>query len=112
VSLPRCATRLVFGHFECSLPPPPRPGRARHPGPVTLSTQIGAEISNDEQTVLKVHEALEQLKQTHERLAEVAQMRYFGGYTEQEIAEILGVTVRNVARDWEKARVILATALT
>jgi DNA-directed RNA polymerase specialized sigma24 family protein len=38
-------------------------------------------------------------------------MRYFGGYTEAEIAEALDVTERTVRRDWEKARLILKEAL-
>ena len=38
-------------------------------------------------------------------------MRYFGGYSEQEIAQTLDVTERTVRRDWEKARLILAVAL-
>jgi DNA-directed RNA polymerase specialized sigma24 family protein len=38
-------------------------------------------------------------------------MRYFGGYSEKEIAETLEVTERTVRRDWEKARRILAAAL-
>jgi DNA-directed RNA polymerase specialized sigma24 family protein len=45
------------------------------------------------------------------RLAQVVQMRYFGGYTEQEIAETLEVTDRTVRSDWERARLILAEAL-
>jgi DNA-binding transcriptional regulator LsrR (DeoR family) len=44
-------------------------------------------------------------------MAEVAQMRYFGGHREQEIAETLDITERTVQRDWEKARLILAAAL-
>ncbi|MFI4866736.1 MAG: ECF-type sigma factor [Steroidobacterales bacterium] len=35
------------------------------------------------------------------RLAQVAQMRYFGGYGEQEIAETLDATERTVQRDWD-----------
>jgi len=38
-------------------------------------------------------------------------MRYFGGYSEAEIAEALGVTERTVRRDWDKARVLLLAAL-
>jgi DNA-directed RNA polymerase specialized sigma24 family protein len=38
-------------------------------------------------------------------------MRYFGGYSEKEIAETLEVTERTVRRDWEKARLILGEAL-
>jgi RNA polymerase sigma factor (TIGR02999 family) len=78
---------------------------------LTLSTEIVASLAGDEETILRVHEALEVLEQADKRLAQVAQMRYFGGYTEREIAETLGVTERTVQRDWEKARAILAAAL-
>jgi DNA-directed RNA polymerase specialized sigma24 family protein len=38
-------------------------------------------------------------------------MRFFGGYSEKEIAETLKVNERTVQRYWEKARRILAAAL-
>jgi RNA polymerase sigma factor (TIGR02999 family) len=79
--------------------------------PLTLSNGLGAELPGAEETVLAVHEALEALEQADPRLAQVAQMRYFGGYSEQEIAETLEITERTVQRDWEKARLILAAAL-
>jgi RNA polymerase sigma factor (TIGR02999 family) len=79
--------------------------------PVTLSTSLLANVADGEDMVLKVHDALEDLEKADPRLAQVAQMRYFGGYSEQEIAETLGVTERTVQRDWEKARLILAAAL-
>jgi RNA polymerase sigma factor (TIGR02999 family) len=79
--------------------------------PLTLSTAIADNLSEDTETVLKVHEALEVLGQADSRLAQVAQMRYFGGYSEQEIAETLEVTERTVRRDWEKARIMLMAAL-
>ena len=44
-------------------------------------------------------------------MAQVVEMRYFGGMTEPEIAEALGVTERTVRRDWEKARLLLREAL-
>jgi RNA polymerase sigma factor (TIGR02999 family) len=85
-----------------------RGGDAR---PLTLSTKLSANIAENEETVLKVHEALEDLEKVDQRLAQVAQMRYFGGYSEAEIAETLAVTERTVQRDWEKARLILAESL-
>jgi RNA polymerase sigma factor (TIGR02999 family) len=85
-----------------------RGGEAR---PLTLSTSLAASVVDGEDTVLKVHEALDDLEKADPRLAQVAQMRYFGGYSEQEIAETLCVTERTVQRDWEKARLILAAAL-
>ena len=45
------------------------------------------------------------------RLARVVECRFFGGMSEEEIAEALGVTVRTVQRDWAKARMLLHTAL-
>jgi len=41
----------------------------------------------------------------------VVEMRYFAGLTEPEIADALGVTERTVRRDWQKARLLLASAL-
>ena len=76
--------------------------------PLTLSTQLTVNAVDDQETILKVHEALEGLERADPRLAQVAQMRYFGGYSEQEIAEALDITERTVRRDWEKARLILA----
>lgn len=78
---------------------------------LTLDTQISAELPAGEQEVLDVHEALLRLEQAEPRLAQVVEMRYFGGYTETEIAEALDVTERTVRRDWEKARLLLLAAL-
>lgn len=79
--------------------------------PLTLSTELAVNLAGEEDLVLKVHEALDDLEKADPRLAQVAQMRYFGGYSDQEIAETLGVTARTVQRDWEKARLILEAAL-
>jgi RNA polymerase sigma factor (TIGR02999 family) len=85
--------------------------RGGHAQKFTLNTEMIGDIAGDEETILKVHEALLVLEQASQRLAEVVQMRYFGGYSNQEIAEALGVTERTVERDWEKARLILLQAL-
>jgi RNA polymerase sigma factor (TIGR02999 family) len=78
--------------------------------PEASGTPAG-DLPGDEQTVLDVHEALKDLQKADPRLAQVAEMRYFGGYSEKEIAETLEITERTVQRDWEKARLILAAAL-
>jgi RNA polymerase sigma factor (TIGR02999 family) len=78
---------------------------------LTLTTQIADGMAADEEAILKVHEALTVLEAAEPRLARVVEMRYFGGYTEQEIAEALGITDRTVRRDWEKARLLLEVAL-
>lgn len=62
--------------------------------------------------VLEVHEALDRLREDHPRQAEVVELRYFGGLTEPEIAEVLGVSRPTVARDWRLARMLLRRLLT
>lgn len=52
-------------------------------------------------------EALEELAKFDERKARIVEMRFFGGLTDEEIAEVLGVTTRTVWRDWKTARLWL-----
>ena len=68
-------------------------------------------VASGEREILRVHDALTDLAAVDERVTQVVEMRYFGGMTEVEIAEALGVTDRTVRRDWEKARVLLREAL-
>lgn len=70
-----------------------------------------ARTGHGREQVLQVHEALQQLAQVDARMAQVVEMRYFGGLTDAEIGESLGVTDRTVRRDWEQARLFLAEAL-
>ena len=79
--------------------------------PVTLSNALGTPFDEAADTVLRVSDALEVLENADARLAEVARMRYFGGYSLQEVADTLAVNERTVRRDWEKAKLILAAAL-
>jgi RNA polymerase sigma factor (TIGR02999 family) len=55
--------------------------------------------------------ALTRLSQLDQRLAQLVEMRYFGGLDEDEIAHLLGVTERTLRRDWRKARAFLLTQL-
>jgi RNA polymerase sigma factor (TIGR02999 family) len=78
---------------------------------VPLDTDIAASTPAPESEVLRVHEALDTLAQADEQLAQVVEMRYFGGMTEVEIAAALGSSERTVRRQWEKARLLLSVAL-
>lgn len=51
-----------------------------------------------------MNEALTRLEALDARPAAVVEMRFFGGLTEQEIADVLGVSTATVKRDWEFAR--------
>jgi RNA polymerase sigma factor (TIGR02999 family) len=79
--------------------------------PLTLATHVAEQLPQGEDEILRVHEALESLERVDARLAQLVQMRYFGGYSEQEIAETLEVTERTVQRLWQKARLMLQAAM-
>jgi RNA polymerase sigma factor (TIGR02999 family) len=91
--------------------------RARHAakrgGGDHLVTFDDESIAADDQAVmiLELNEALERLAEWDERLARVVDCRFFGGLSETETAEALGLTVRTVRRDWVKARILLRRAL-
>ena len=70
-------------------------------------------VPGDDQpdVLLALNEALERLTALAPRLAQVVECRFFGGLSEQETADALGLTVRTVQRDWVKARVLLRHAL-
>jgi RNA polymerase sigma factor (TIGR02999 family) len=77
----------------------------------SLSTTIGETTAAGEEEILRVHEALDELAKYDARMVQVVEMRYFAGMTEAEVAEALGLTDRTIRRDWEKARLLLAQAL-
>ena len=85
-----------------------RGGDAEH---VTLQTTVVDASASHGDEVLRVHEALDELAALEPRLAQVVELRYFGGLSEAEVAASLGVTERTVQRDWQKARMLLSLAL-
>ncbi|MEO5734355.1 MAG: ECF-type sigma factor [Rubrivivax sp.] len=85
-----------------------RGGGAEH---LVLDTALQGQIAAPENDTLHVHEALQTLEQADPRLAQVVEMRFFGGLTEEVIAEVLGVSARTVRRDWEKARLLLLAVM-
>ena len=68
-------------------------------------------VPSAEEEVLRVSEALDELAKVDERLVKIVEMRYFGGFTEEDIAMALGLNERTVRRDWQKARLLLSLAL-
>jgi RNA polymerase sigma factor (TIGR02999 family) len=78
---------------------------------VPLDADVRESAPAAENEVIRVHQALEDLAQVSDRLVQVVEMRYFGGMSELEIADALGVNERTVRRDWEKARILLVAAL-
>jgi len=54
--------------------------------------------------VVAVHEALLALAATDARAAQVVELRFFGGLENEEVAEVLGISLATVKRDWALAR--------
>jgi RNA polymerase sigma factor (TIGR02999 family) len=64
------------------------------------------------QELVDIDEALGRLQQIDPRLARIVEWRFFGGMTEEEVADALGITARTVRREWQKARAFLYRELT
>ncbi len=79
--------------------------------PLTLNTDIINSVTASDDEVIKVHDALAELAALDERLGKIVEMKYFGGMTEEEIADVLEISSRTVQRDWEKARLFLSASL-
>jgi len=63
------------------------------------------------QDLLDIHEALRKLSGRDQRAAQVVELIFFGGCTQNEVAEILGVPPRSIRSDWEFARAWLRDQL-
>jgi RNA polymerase sigma factor (TIGR02999 family) len=77
---------------------------------VTLNTEI-AELCAQGNDVQAVDDALKDLQRVSPDLAALVEMRFFGGLTDAEVAEALGVSERTVRREWTKARAALLVLL-
>ena len=77
---------------------------------ITLNTALGESLPAEDEP-LHIDDALTELAKVEPRLSQVVEMRYFGGYSEEEIGQALGLTARTVQRDWQKARLLLRAML-
>ena len=66
--------------------------------------QVDISQTLPDERVLLINEALEQLKRKDSELARVVVLKFFGGLTNAEVAEILGVTERTVHNKWVFAK--------
>jgi RNA polymerase sigma factor (TIGR02999 family) len=86
---------------------------AKHGGEYELvpyDTMLERQAMKDDDA-LRVDEGLRDLAATDPRLAELVELHFFAGLTFVEIAALRGLSERTVQRDWEKARMLLFTAL-
>ena len=76
-----------------------------------LETVSGPHMVKEEPDVVARLLGADELAALEPRLAQVVELRYFGGLSELEIADVLKVTERTVRRDWRKARAFLFSHL-
>lgn len=70
-----------------------------------------AEYGESPEELVAIGNLMQQLEQARPRWARVVDARYFAGMTEEETAEMLGMSDRTVRRDWTDARAWLARKL-
>lgn len=73
--------------------------------------EAAAPDPNSAADVLGVNEALDRLAERNPRMAKAVELRFFGGLTVPEVAEVLDTSVRTVEREWTRARAYLMESL-
>jgi RNA polymerase sigma-70 factor, ECF subfamily len=86
-------------------------GKRTVPAPVDLDWLDHGTAGQHYEDILIVDDALKRLSELDPQQGKVVEMRYFGGLTEEEIAEALGVSPRTVRREWATAKLWLRAEL-
>ena len=81
-----------------------RGGKAIH---VSLSEALIMPAEKDRE-IIALNDALNRLEEVDERKAKVVELRFFGGLTVEEVAEVLKVSTVTVLRDWAFAKAWLS----
>jgi RNA polymerase sigma factor (TIGR02999 family) len=90
--------RILVDHARSRL-------RAKRGGGVQMVSLVEqAVMSKEVAEVIALDEALKHLAEIDPRKSQIVEMKFFGGLTTEEVAEVLKVTTRTVEREWRKAR--------
>jgi RNA polymerase sigma factor (TIGR02999 family) len=86
-----------------------RTRQAQKRGGLFEITSLPTELSNvvEDMEMQQLSAALDSLAQVDARLAECVDLKFFCGFSNADIADFWQVSVRTVAREWDKARVLL-----
>lgn len=81
--------------------------------PLALDTALANALGagEGEDMLIRINDSLLALEALDPALSQVVEMRYFAGYSEPEIAELMGTSERTVRRQWEKARAFLLVSI-
>jgi RNA polymerase sigma factor (TIGR02999 family) len=82
----------------------------RHHQKVTLVTNIPGQ-ANEVYDMYQLEDALTRLQDIDENRAKIVEMRYFGGLSLEEVAEVMGISTSSVKRSWRASRAWLLNAL-
>jgi RNA polymerase sigma factor (TIGR02999 family) len=67
--------------------------------------------TGDLEEIVALDQALTRLEELDPRQCRIVELRYFAGLTEEETAEVLGISLRTVKREWQMARAWLFAEL-
>ncbi len=85
---------------------------AQRRGGKKLSLDDAAVVSDERAAeLMALDDALTSLTKVDERKGRVVELRYFGGLSVEETAEVLGVSVDTITRDWRRAKAFLRREL-
>jgi RNA polymerase sigma factor (TIGR02999 family) len=74
-------------------------------GAVQVTLDEGLAVSDENSVeLLALHQALERLEKIDDRKSKIVELRYFGGLSTEETAEVLGVSEITIKREWAKAK--------
>jgi RNA polymerase sigma factor (TIGR02999 family) len=89
-----------------------RQAEKRGSGALATTLLEGSAVAQPfEENLLDLHHALDELSALDSRAARVIELRYFGGLTEKEAAEVLEISIATLKRDWEAGRAWLVDRL-
>lgn len=80
-------------------------------GAQMISLADHAVVSKEVAEVIALDDALKNLAEMDARKSQIVEMKFFGGLTTEEVAEVLKVTPRTVEREWRKAKAWLNRAI-
>lgn len=78
---------------------------------LTLEDNVVATTTNRAEEIIALDNALKQLALLDERKNQVVEMKFFGGLTTEEIAEVLKISPETVKRDWSFSKTWLSREL-
>lgn len=78
---------------------------------ISLDDAENLAVANSEIDLIFLNNALNELAEFDATQAKIVEMKFFGGLTNEEVAEVLGISDSTVKREWRMARAWLTTKL-